>query len=84
MLLSCRLLCRRLATACCILWILTFVPTSTQVQRPPYHRGYIPRFGPEHSQPASSSNEWSSWHSWSPCSRTCGGGAAVRSRQCLI
>ncbi|XP_029430271.1 ADAMTS-like protein 5 isoform X2 [Rhinatrema bivittatum] len=28
-------------------------------------------------------NGWSPWRSWSPCSQTCGGGASVRSRQCL-
>ncbi|XP_059060914.1 thrombospondin type-1 domain-containing protein 4-like [Achroia grisella] len=26
---------------------------------------------------------WSSWGSWSPCSRSCGGGVAVQERQCL-
>ncbi|XP_029933108.1 ADAMTS-like protein 5 [Myripristis murdjan] len=28
-------------------------------------------------------NEWASWSSWSACSRTCGGGASVRSRTCM-
>ncbi|CAG9795757.1 unnamed protein product [Diatraea saccharalis] len=26
---------------------------------------------------------WSSWGSWSTCSRSCGGGVAVQERQCL-
>ncbi|CAB3256979.1 unnamed protein product [Arctia plantaginis] len=26
---------------------------------------------------------WSSWGSWSPCSRSCGGGVSVQERQCL-
>ncbi|KAJ8340325.1 hypothetical protein SKAU_G00349580 [Synaphobranchus kaupii] len=28
-------------------------------------------------------NEWGSWSGWSVCSRTCGGGASVRTRTCL-
>ncbi|XP_060805730.1 thrombospondin type-1 domain-containing protein 4-like [Amyelois transitella] len=33
----------------------------------------------------SSSSEfvWSSWGTWSPCSRSCGGGVAIQERQCL-
>ncbi|XP_047997282.1 ADAMTS-like protein 2 [Leguminivora glycinivorella] len=26
---------------------------------------------------------WSAWGTWSPCSRTCGGGVAVQKRECL-
>ncbi|CAH2042386.1 unnamed protein product, partial [Iphiclides podalirius] len=26
---------------------------------------------------------WSSWGSWGPCSKTCGGGVAVQERECL-
>ncbi|XP_043933638.1 ADAMTS-like protein 5 [Protopterus annectens] len=29
-------------------------------------------------------NEWTSWISWSRCSSTCGGGAAIRTRKCII
>uniref|UniRef100_A0A3Q4HAW9 ADAMTS like 5 n=1 Tax=Neolamprologus brichardi TaxID=32507 RepID=A0A3Q4HAW9_NEOBR len=28
-------------------------------------------------------NEWATWSGWSVCSRTCGGGASVRSRTCI-
>ncbi|KAJ3593549.1 hypothetical protein NHX12_005883 [Muraenolepis orangiensis] len=28
-------------------------------------------------------NEWASWSGWSMCSRTCGGGASVRTRTCI-
>ncbi|XP_036400483.1 ADAMTS-like protein 5 isoform X2 [Megalops cyprinoides] len=28
-------------------------------------------------------NEWASWSGWSVCSRTCGGGASVRTRTCI-
>ncbi|XP_067871717.1 ADAMTS-like protein 5 isoform X2 [Heterodontus francisci] len=31
-----------------------------------------------------SGSAWSLWQSWSPCSRTCGRGAATRVRRCLI
>ncbi|XP_071370038.1 ADAMTS-like protein 5, partial [Centroberyx affinis] len=28
-------------------------------------------------------NEWATWSGWSACSRTCGGGASVRTRTCI-
>ncbi|XP_056135126.1 ADAMTS-like protein 5 [Lampris incognitus] len=28
-------------------------------------------------------NEWASWSGWSVCSRTCGGGASIRTRTCI-
>ncbi|XP_075063943.1 ADAMTS-like protein 5 [Mixophyes fleayi] len=83
MLPSCRWICRCLATLY-VLLVLPIIPSFCQVQRMPFQRGFINRFGPEHSPPLRSSNEWGSWQSWSPCSRTCGGGAAVRTRQCII
>ncbi|KAM4747006.1 ADAMTS-like protein 5 [Rhinophrynus dorsalis] len=83
MLRSCRLLCQCLVTVC-VLWVFQIVPSSSQVQRTPFQRGFVNRYGPEHSPPLKESNEWSSWQSWSPCSRTCGAGAAMRTRQCLI
>ena len=30
--------------------------------------------------PCPVSNQWEAWHTWSPCSRTCGGGLGFRSR----
>lgn len=83
MLPSCRLIYRCLATLYAVLF-LHIIPSSCQVQRPLFHRGTVINFGPEHSLPQRSSNEWGSWQSWSPCSRTCGGGAAVRTRQCIV
>ncbi|KAM9311087.1 ADAMTS-like protein 5 [Gastrophryne carolinensis] len=80
---SCRLIYRCLATLCAVL-VLHIIPSFCQVQRAPFYRGAINNFGPEHSQPQRSSNEWGSWQSWSPCSRTCGGGAAVRMRRCIV
>ncbi|KAM8974329.1 ADAMTS-like protein 5 [Pelodytes ibericus] len=80
---ACQLICQCVPTVC-ILFLFQIVPSSSQVQRTPYHRGAVNLYGPEHSLPLRSSNDWSSWQSWSPCSRTCGGGAAVRIRQCLI
>ncbi|XP_056428031.1 ADAMTS-like protein 5 isoform X1 [Hyla sarda] len=71
-----------LATLYAVL-VLLIVPSFSQVQRTPVERGFVNWFGPEHSPPLRSSNEWNSWQSWSPCSRTCGGGAAVRTRQCI-
>ncbi|XP_067829556.1 ADAMTS-like protein 5 [Heptranchias perlo] len=35
-------------------------------------------------QELGSGGEWSPWQSWSPCSRTCGAGAATRIRRCSI
>ncbi|XP_064608377.1 ADAMTS-like protein 3 isoform X2 [Liolophura sinensis] len=33
--------------------------------------------------PLTSASDWSHWSEWSPCSRSCGGGAAYRIRKCL-
>ncbi|KAG9489211.1 hypothetical protein GDO78_005289 [Eleutherodactylus coqui] len=82
MLPSCRLAHQCLATVYAVL-VLLITPAFSQVQRTPIERGFLNWFGPEHSLPLRSSNEWGSWQSWSPCSRTCGGGAAVRTRQCI-
>ncbi|XP_063781939.1 ADAMTS-like protein 5 isoform X2 [Pseudophryne corroboree] len=78
-----RLICRCLTTLYVVL-VLPIIPSFCQVQRVPFQRGAVNWFGPEHSPPLRSSNEWGSWQSWSPCSRTCGGGAAVRTRHCAI
>lgn len=47
-------------------------PHSSSVQRPVRARRQLPYI-----------NEWASWNGWSVCSRTCGGGASVRTRICI-
>ncbi|XP_069481281.1 ADAMTS-like protein 5 [Ambystoma mexicanum] len=80
---SCRLTAPGLLMACVIM-AFQIGPTPCQLQRGPFQRGSFSNSGPEQSHPLGFGNEWSEWRSWSPCSRTCGGGVAVRTRQCII
>ncbi|XP_072009019.1 A disintegrin and metalloproteinase with thrombospondin motifs 16 isoform X2 [Engystomops pustulosus] len=43
-------------------------------------RGQCVKHGDEGPKPTN--GQWSHWSSWSPCSRTCGGGVSYKERQC--
>ncbi|KAE8597427.1 hypothetical protein XENTR_v10016469 [Xenopus tropicalis] len=43
-------------------------------------RGQCVNYGEE--GPKATDGQWSEWSTWSPCSRTCGGGVSYKERQC--